>query len=173
MRHRYFGNQLHRPTNQAKALYRSLASEVLDHGRIQTTLPKAKSVVGLIDKLISFGKRGDLTARREVIKLLGGTHLTDKLFTQIAPTFKDRPSGYTRIIKLGKRFSDSAEMVYLELVNRTEASSSVSETVPAVTPPESEVTEMETKPEVKKSPKATPSKTKKNTKATKKVTKKE
>lgn len=116
MRHKVFGNQLGRNTKQARALYRSLVREVLDHGRIETTLAKAKSVKGMIDKVIVFAKKNTVSARRQVVKILGGDKGLNKLFTQIPTQFASRNSGFTRIIKLGQRFSDTTEKVILELV---------------------------------------------------------
>lgn len=120
MRHKVFGNQLHRNTNKAKALYRSLVHEVFMHGRIETTLPKAKAVRATIDRVMTFAKKNSVSARREVVKILGGDDGLDRIFNEVAPKFSNRNSGYTRIIKLGQRFSDTAEKVYLELVEGIE-----------------------------------------------------
>ncbi len=118
MRHRLKGNQLGRPTNQAKALYKSLITELLEHGRIETTLAKAKAVVGLVDKLINSAKKNTVSARREVAKTLTNKPIIDKLFVEIAPGYPNRSSGYTRVMRLSRRFSDTAEMVLLELVEK-------------------------------------------------------
>lgn len=132
MRHGVKGNQFARPTNQAKALYRSLVSEVIDHGRVQTTLAKAKAVVGMVDKVINIAKTDTVNNRRGLIKMLGTDKMGEKLFSEVAPRFGDRTSGYSRIIRTGQRFSDTAEMAILELVNVTDIESlpkQVSETV--------------------------------------------
>ena len=99
----------------------NLAREIIDHERIKTTEAKAKAVKPEIEKLITLGRRGDLHARRQAFARLGGEsdttkYMVYKLFDEIAPRYVDRPGGYTRILKLGPRHSDSTEMVYLELV---------------------------------------------------------
>jgi large subunit ribosomal protein L17 len=168
MKHRVFGNQLSRPTNQAKALYRSLVCEVLKYGRIETTLPKAKAVTGLIDRIINFGKRADISARRQIVSTLGTDELTGKLFSEIAPSLKDRSSGYTRIIKLGRRQGDGAETVYLELVTRAAASLAPALTTESEPAPEPAAKVI--KPAAK--PKRPVRKTAKKAVASKRVTKK-
>ena len=99
----------------------NLSREVFDHERIQTTEAKAKAVKPEVEKLITLAKRGDLHARRRAMAALGGQDdstkaVVFKLFEEIAPRYVDRPGGYTRILKLGPRMSDSTEMVLLELV---------------------------------------------------------
>ncbi len=120
MRHKVFGNQLGRNMKQARALYRSLVFELLDHGKIETTLAKAKSVTGLIDHVLNFAKKNTISAKREVVKIMGDDKLSKKLFSEVAPKFSNRNSGYTRIIRLGQRFSDTTEKVILELVEGVE-----------------------------------------------------
>ncbi len=117
MRHKVFGNQLGRNTKQARALYRSLVREILAHGRVETTLAKAKAVQGLVDKVINFSKKNTVSARREVQKILGGDNGLEKLFTQAQSQFATRTSGFSRIIRLGQRFSDATEKVIFELVD--------------------------------------------------------
>ena len=102
-------NHLGRRTNVAKALYRGLILSVLEKGKIQTTLAKAKSVQGEIDKVVNWLKDGSVNARRQIVKTLG----QDVRFKN---DFTDRKSGHTRIVRLGQRFSDAAEMVNLELI---------------------------------------------------------
>lgn len=116
MNHRVKHNHLGRNTNQAKALYRSLSGAIIEHGRIQTTLAKAKAVSGMIDKLVNLGKSPEINARREVVKILGSDRLVPKLFSDLAPKLAGRNSGYTRIIKAGPRMSDTSQMVYLEFL---------------------------------------------------------
>lgn len=128
MRHRVFGNQLGRNTKQARALYRSLVSELLDHGKIETTLAKAKSVNGMVDRVINFAKKNTLSARREFVKVMGNDKLSNKVFSQVAPKLANRQSGYSRIIRLGKRFSDTTEKVILELVEGIETPIAKNET---------------------------------------------
>lgn len=120
MRHRVFGNHLGRNTKQAKALYRSLVTALLVNGKIETSLAKAKAVQGMIDRIINFGKKNTAAARREVVKTMGKDALLTKIFKELAPRFSDRNSGYTRIVRLGQRFSDTAERVFLELVEGVE-----------------------------------------------------
>jgi len=117
MRHRIAGTKLSRRTNAVKGLYRGLVLELLKRGRIETTAPKAKAVVGMVDKVIGLGKVDSIHNRRQVIKILGGDQILKALFSEIAPRFQNRNSGYTRQIKLGKR-GDQAEMVIFELVEQ-------------------------------------------------------
>ncbi len=116
MRHARAGKKLGRDSAHRKALYSNLAGALLEHGRIQTTEAKAKAVKPFAEKMITLGKRGDLSARRKALSELRSPEVVSQLFAEIAPRFADRPGGYTRIIKLGPRRSDSTEMVFLELV---------------------------------------------------------
>ena len=117
MRHRRDRRKLSRSASHRKALYMNLAKEVFDHERIKTTEAKAKAVKPEVEKLITLAKRGDQHARRQAMSKLGqDKFLVYKLFEEIAPRYTDRPGGYTRILKLGPRHSDSTEMVFLELV---------------------------------------------------------
>ncbi len=94
----------------------NLACSVLEHGRVKTTEAKAKEVKPLVEKAITMGKSGDLHSRRMVIRMLHNKKISYELFNVIAPKYVDRPGGYTRILKLGPRPGDAAEMVFLELV---------------------------------------------------------
>ena len=117
MRHSKQKGKLNRDKAHRKALMRNLCREVIDHERIQTSEAKAKAVKPQLEKLITLGKRGDLHARRQALSELGqDKFLVHKLFEEIAPRYEERPGGYTRIVKLGPRRSDSTEMVFLELV---------------------------------------------------------
>jgi len=100
-----------------KALYANLAGALIEHGKIKTTVTKAKAVKPLAEKMISLGRRGDLHARRQATAVLRSKDVVHKLFTEVAPKFADRPGGYARITKIGPRPGDSAEMAYLELVD--------------------------------------------------------
>ncbi len=120
MRHRVLKNHLGRNTKVARALYRSLLTAVLDHGRIQTSLAKAKAIQADLDKVISLAKKDTVAARRRAIQIFGSPYLLDKIFTEVAPKYPNRNSGYSRIIKLGQRLSDTTEMVILELVEGVE-----------------------------------------------------
>lgn len=119
MRHQVFKNQFGRPTNQTKALFRGLVSQVITYGRVTTSLAKARAVVGLIDQVIILGKKGDDLSKRHLQKILGDVTLWKKLL-EVSSGFSKRNSGFSRIIKLGKRYSDTTEMAVLELVEREE-----------------------------------------------------
>ena len=117
MRHARTGKKLGRDSAHRKALYSNLAGALIEHGRIRTTVTKAKAVKPLAEQMITLGRRGDLHARRQATSFLRSRDVVHKLFAEVAPLFKDRPGGYTRIVKLGTRPGDSAEMAYLELVD--------------------------------------------------------
>ena len=117
MRHRRSGRKLGRDASHRKALYSNLAGSLIEHGRIKTTEAKAKSVKPVVEQMITLGRRGDVHARRQALAYLRSQDVVYKLFSDVAPRFADRPGGYTRIVKLGPRQGDSAEMVYLELVD--------------------------------------------------------
>jgi large subunit ribosomal protein L17 len=117
MRHRKKRNKLSRDSAHRKALLTNLSRQLIEHERIQTSQAKAKAVKPEVEKLITLAKRGDLHARRQALSAFRQDKFTvHKLFEEIAPRYADRPGGYTRIVKLGPRRSDSTEMVYLELV---------------------------------------------------------
>ena len=116
MRHQRTGKKLGRDSAHRKALYSNLAGALIEHGRIRTTVTKAKAVNPLAEQMITLGRRGDLHARRQATAFLRSRDVVHHLFAHVAPRFKERPGGYTRIIKLGPRQGDAAEMVYLELV---------------------------------------------------------
>ena len=117
MRHQRVGKKLGRDAAHRKALYSNLAGALIEHGRIKTTVTKAKAVKPLAEQMITLGRRGDLHARRQATAFLRSRDVVHKLFADVAPRFKDRPGGYARIIKLGPRPGDAAEMAYLELVD--------------------------------------------------------
>jgi large subunit ribosomal protein L17 len=117
MRHAKQRNKLSRDSAHRRALLRNLCREVIQHERIETSQAKAKAVKPKLEKLITLAKRGDLHARRQALSELSqDKFLVHKLFEEIAPRYAERPGGYTRIVKLGPRRSDSTEMVFLELV---------------------------------------------------------
>jgi large subunit ribosomal protein L17 len=117
MRHAKQRHKLSRDSSHRKALLRNLSRELIQHERIKTSQAKAKAVKPEVEKLITLGKRSDLHARRQALSELGqDKFLVHKLFEEIAPRYAERPGGYTRIVKLGPRRSDSTEMVFLELV---------------------------------------------------------
>ena len=117
MRHARTGKKLGRDSAHRKALYSNLAGALIEHGRIRTTVTKAKAVKPIAEQMITLGRRGDLHARRQATSFLRSRDVVHKLFAEVAPLFKDRPGGYTRIVKIGTRPGDSAEMAYLELVD--------------------------------------------------------
>jgi large subunit ribosomal protein L17 len=117
MRHQRAGKKLGRDSAHRKAMYANLAGALIEHGRIKTTEAKAKAVKPLAEQMITLGKRGDLAARRHAISTLRSQDVVHVLFADVAPRFADRLGGYTRIIKLGPRHGDAANMVYLELVD--------------------------------------------------------
>jgi large subunit ribosomal protein L17 len=117
MRHQKQRHKLSRDSAHRKALLMNLSKELIDHERIQTTTAKAKAVKPEVERLITLAKRGDLHARRQALSALGqDKFMVYKLFEEIAPRYTERPGGYTRILKLGPRKSDSTEMALLELV---------------------------------------------------------
>jgi large subunit ribosomal protein L17 len=117
MRHRRAGRKLGRDASHRKALYANLAGALIEHGRVKTTEAKAKEVRPIAEELITLARRGDLAARRRAISYLRSSDVVHTLFTDVAPRFADRPGGYSRIVKLGPRQGDAAEMAYLELVD--------------------------------------------------------
>jgi large subunit ribosomal protein L17 len=117
VRHQRSGKKLGRSPAHRKALYSNLAGALIEHGRISTTEAKAKAVKPFAEKMITLGKRGDLHARRQALAALRSNEVVHRLFAEVAPRFAERPGGYTRIVRLGQRQGDAAEMVYLELVD--------------------------------------------------------
>jgi large subunit ribosomal protein L17 len=117
MRHRRAGRKLGRDSAHRKALYSNLASALIEHGRIKTTEAKAKEVRPIVEQMITLGKRGDVAAPRQAVAFLRSKGIAHLLFSEVAPRFADRPGGYTRVVKLGPRQGDAAQMAYLELVD--------------------------------------------------------
>jgi large subunit ribosomal protein L17 len=117
MRHQRTGKKLGRDSAHRRALYANLASELIEHERIKTTLTKAKAVKPIAEQMITLGRRGDIHARRQAVAFLGSKDIVHKLFADLGPRFAERPGGYLRIVRLGPRQGDAAEMVYLELVD--------------------------------------------------------
>jgi large subunit ribosomal protein L17 len=116
VRHRKSGRQLGRNTHHRRALFRSLVTSLLEHERIETTQAKAKEIRGFTERMITLGKQGDLPARRRALGFLRSKTVVSKLFDDVAGRFRDRPGGYTRMIKTRRRVGDAAEMVAIELV---------------------------------------------------------
>jgi len=117
VRHQRTGKKLGRDSAHRKALYANLAGALIENGRIKTTVTKAKAVRPIAERMITLGRRGDLHARRQATAFLRSRDVVHRLFADVAPRFKDRPGGYSRIVRLGPRPGDAAEMAYLELVD--------------------------------------------------------
>src|SRR6185295_11690718 len=116
MRHRNANRKLSRNSSHRRAMLRNMVTDLLDHGRLMTTLPKAKEVRPLAEKMITLGKRDSLHARRQVQSYLLKEAIAKKVFDTIAPKFADRKGGYSRIIKLGNRKGDGADIAIIELL---------------------------------------------------------
>lgn len=116
MRHRNRGQILGRTRAARRALYRSLMRALLTHGHLTTTLAKAKAVRPLVERVITTGRHGTLTARRRIIAVTGDARLADRVIAVIAPRFRQRPGGYTRLLKLDRRSGDGAPTARLELI---------------------------------------------------------
>ncbi|MBK17372.1 MAG: 50S ribosomal protein L17 [Rhodospirillaceae bacterium] len=121
MRHRMSGRKLNRTSSHRKALFRNMSVALLKHEQIKTTLPKAKELRGVVDRLITLGKRGSLHARRQALSRLNNDRvIAEKLFSELAERYADRNGGYTRVLKAGFRYGDNAPMAIIELVDRNE-----------------------------------------------------
>ena len=118
MRHRKSGRKLGRNSSHRKAMYRNMAASLLTHETIKTTLPKAKDLRPIVEKLITLGKRGDLHARRQAIAQIRDEGQVAKLFDVLGPRYKERQGGYIRILKAGFRYGDNAPMAVIEFVDR-------------------------------------------------------
>ena len=121
MRHGKSGRKLNRTASHRKALLSNMAIDLIKHEQIVTTLPKAKALRPFMEKLITLGKCGSLSARRRALSKLSNMERTKKLFDILAPRYADRSGGYTRILKAGYRFGDSAAMAVIEFVDRDES----------------------------------------------------
>jgi large subunit ribosomal protein L17 len=117
VRHQRSGKKLGRDSAHRKALYANLTGSLIEHGRIKTTEAKAKAVRPIAEKMITLGRRGDLAARRQALAYLRSQEVVHRLFAEVGPRFADRNGGYLRIVKLGPRAGDGAEMAYLEVVD--------------------------------------------------------
>jgi large subunit ribosomal protein L17 len=121
MRHAMKGRKFSRKSGHRLSMFSNLAQALVKHEQISTTLPKAKDLRPLVEKLITLGKRGDLHARRQVMSMLKDKDLTQKLFSTLAERYKARQGGYTRVLKAGFRYGDMAPMAIIELVDRDES----------------------------------------------------
>lgn len=118
MRHAKAGRKLNRTSSHRKALLGNMAEALIKHEQIITTLPKAKELRPFVEKLVTLGKKGDLSARRRAAAQLPGNDYTGKLFDTLAPRYADRAGGYTRVLKAGYRYGDNAPMAVIEFVDR-------------------------------------------------------
>ena len=118
MRHRLSGRKLNRTGSHRKAMFANMAVALIKHEQIKTTLPKAKELRAVVDKLITLGKRGTLHARRQALAVLQDKAITGKLFDTLAARYAGRNGGYTRVLRAGHRYGDAAPMAYIELVDR-------------------------------------------------------
>ena len=120
MRHRIGARKLNRTSSHRKAMFSNMVVSLLIHEQINTTLPKAKELRRVADKMITLGKRGTLHARRQAFSFLRDDGAVSKLFSALADRYKDRSGGYTRVLKAGYRYGDNAPMAVIELVDRDE-----------------------------------------------------
>jgi len=118
MRHGFRGRRFNRTAEHRKAMFANMCAALIKHEQIQTTLPKAKDLRPIVEKLITLGKRGDLHARRQALAELRDLKMVRKLFDVLGPRYKERPGGYCRIMKAGFRYGDNAPMAVIEFVDR-------------------------------------------------------
>jgi len=118
MRHGVHGRKLGRTTSHRLAMFANMAASLIKHEQIKTTLPKAKELRPIVEKLVTLGKRGDLHARRVAIAKIGDEEMVRKLFDVIGPRYAERKGGYTRVLKAGFRYGDAAPMAVIEFVER-------------------------------------------------------
>ena len=120
MRHRKSGRKLNRTSSHRRAMFRNMATALLKHEQIKTTLPKAKELGPVVEQMITLGKRGSLHSRRQALSYLKDEAIVRKLFESLAERYESRAGGYTRVLKAGFRYGDSAPMAYIELIDRDE-----------------------------------------------------
>ena len=120
MRHRQSGRKLNRTSSHRKSLFKNMAQALLKHEQIVTTLPKAKELKRVVEKLITLGKKGNLHSRRLAFNQIRDKDMVSKLFDNLAKRYSDRKGGYTRVLKAGFRYGDSAPMALIELLDRDE-----------------------------------------------------
>jgi large subunit ribosomal protein L17 len=118
MRHGVSGRKLSKTSSHRKAMFSNMANAIVKHEQITTTLPKAKEMRAIVDKLVTLGKKGGLANRRLAYAQLRDNEMVTKLFTVLADRYKDRQGGYTRVLKAGFRYGDAADMAIIELVDR-------------------------------------------------------
>ena len=120
MRHRQSGRKLNRTSSHRKSLFKNMAQALLKHEQIVTTLPKAKELKRFVEKLVTLGKKGNLHSRRLAFNQIRDKDMVSKLFDNLAKRYSERKGGYTRVLKAGFRYGDSAPMAVIELVDRDE-----------------------------------------------------
>ncbi len=120
MRHRNKGRKLNRTSSHRKAMFNNMAAALIKHEQIKTTLPKAKELRRFVERLVTLGKRGSLHARRQALSQVPDTKLVEKLFTTLAERYAERQGGYTRVLRAGFRYGDSAPMAVIEFIDRDE-----------------------------------------------------
>ena len=118
MRHGMNGRKLNRTSSHRKAMFANMAVALIKHEQIETTLPKAKDLRPIVERLVTLGKRGGLHARRQVLSYLGDRAQTEKLFATLGPRYASRKGGYLRVLKAGLRYGDAAPMAIIEFVER-------------------------------------------------------
>lgn len=121
MRHKMSGRKLNRTSSHRKAMFKNMAAALIKHEQIRTTLPKAKDLRPIVEKMITIGKKGDLAARRQLISKLDDEAMAKKVFDVLAPRYEERAGGYIRIMKAGFRYGDNAPMAIIEFVDRDES----------------------------------------------------
>ncbi len=124
MRHLNKGRKLNRTSSHRKALFKNMVLSLIRHGRIKTTDPKAKELRRVADRMVTLGKKGDLAARRRAYDFIQSHEMVKKLFDEIAPRYKDRNGGYTRVIKFGHRRGDAAMLSIIEFTGQEETTQS-------------------------------------------------
>ena len=127
MRHRQAGRKLNRTSSHRKSLFKNMSQALIKHEQIITTLPKAKELKSVVEKLITLGKNGSMHCRRLAFNQLRDKEIVAKLFDTIAARYADRKGGYTRVLKAGFRYGDSAPMAVIELVDRDESAKGIGE----------------------------------------------
>lgn len=118
MRHQKRGRKLNRTASHRKAMFANMAAALIKHEQIETTLPKAKELRPIVEKLVTLAKRGDLHARRQAISQIRDVAMVGRLFATLGPRYEARKGGYTRVLKAGFRYGDSAPMAIIEFVDR-------------------------------------------------------
>jgi len=127
MRHLKAGRKLNRTASHRKALFRNMVTSLIEHEHLRTTDAKAKELRRIADRMITLGKRGTLHARRQALSYIRSRTVVQKLFDEVASRFRERPGGYTRVIKLGHRHGDAAAMSVIELTDRGETAKAEAE----------------------------------------------